>query len=228
MRGGPWKAAATAVWLILASAGAAVAQPLAAPVAVKVDVHEAVRDTRFVPLLLQRLSQTLAPPVEQGRFALDLAPFRSALPVLWPADAQPLLLRLGEGVLARGEQARTHVFVIDEDIRLPPARASFAASFGSAQAGVRVTIVSLARLRTLDADGRDPSPALTAQRAFKLAAKNVARLAGHAGAEGRCLFAFPNHLAELDATPENFCEPDLGILVQAGIARPEAGMMPAR
>lgn len=213
---------------ILAPAGAAFAQPLAAPAAVRVEVHEAVRDPRFVPLLVERLARTLAPPVEPGRFALDLAPYRSALPALWPADAQPLLQRLAEGVLARGEQARTHVFLIEDDIRLAPARFNFAASFGAPQAGVRVTVVSLARLRTLDGEGRDPAPALTAQRVFKLAAKNVARLAGHAGAEGRCLFAFPSSVGDLDATPENFCEPDLGVLVRAGIARPEAGMMPTR
>lgn len=190
-----------------------------APVAVRIEVHASVRDTRFMPLLMQRLSRVLTPPLQEGRFDMDLQPFESTLPWFFPTDAQPLLLRLGEGVLARGAQATTHVYVIEQDIRLSPARFNFAASFGSPQAPVRLTIVSLARLRSLATDGTDPAPAMTAQRVFKLVAKNVARLAGHHGEAGRCLFAFPSNLSELDATPENFCEPDLGALVRAGVAR---------
>ena len=64
----------------------------------------------------------------------------------------------------------------------------------------------------------DRDPDRTAQRAFKLIAKNTARLMGYASSDA-CLFAFPRSLSELDATPENFCEPDLSALVAAGIAR---------
>ena len=207
---------------ILASHPAAFGQSgslVVAPAEVRIEVHASVRDTRFMPLLMQRLNRVLASPLREGRFDMDLQPFAPALPWLFPTNAQPLLQRLGEGVLAGGAQATTHVYVIEEAIRLPPARFNFAASFGSSQAPVRLTIVSLARLRSLATDGTDPSPAMTAQRVFKLVAKNVARLAGYHGEGGRCLFAFPSNLGELDATPENFCEPDLSVLVQTGVAR---------
>ena len=215
-------------WLIALSAGilasqpAAFAQPagaVAAPAAVRVEVHASVRDTRFMPQLMQRLARVLAPPLQEGRFELDLKPYAPILPWFVPTNAQPLLVRLGEEALARGTQSTTHVYVIEQDIRLSPARFNFAASFGSPQAPVRLTIVSLARLRSLAGDGTDPAPAMTAQRVFKLVAKNVARLAGYSGEAGRCLFAFPSSVNDLDATPESFCEPDLGVLVQAGIAR---------
>jgi hypothetical protein len=214
-----WLAWAVGILALQPAAFGQAAAVVVAPTAVRVEVHSDVRDTRFMPLLMQRLARVLAPALQSGRLALDLQTCLPALPGLFPADAQPLLLRLGEGILARGEQATTHVFVVEHDIRLPPARFNFAASFGSPMAPVRLTLVSLARLRHLSADGSDPAPALTAQRVAKLVAKNVARLAGYPGEAGRCLFAFPSSLAELDATPENFCEPDLGVLVQAGVAR---------
>lgn len=229
MRGSRRKAlaAAAAAATILASTSV-FAEPVVAPAAVRVEVHADVQDQRFVPLLVEHLARILAPPIEQGHFELDLAPFESPLPKVFPANAQPLLIRIAEGVLARGAQAKTHVIVIEGDIRLPPARFNLAASMGSPQAPARITIVSLARLRSLSADGRDPKPALTAQRVFKLTAKNVARLAGYPGEAGRCLFAFPSNAADLDATPESFCEPDLGVLVRAGIARRETDTMRSR
>jgi len=220
VRRGRWRrimlgAAILAAWHWPASGQTAAPTP---PAAVRVEVHAGVRDTRFMPLLMQRLARVLAPALQEGRFALDLQPYAPSLP--WgPMDAQPLLMRLGEDLLARGAQSVTHVYIVEDAIRLPPARFNFAASFGSPQTPVRLTVVSLARLRALDADGSDPAPARTALRVFKLVAKNVARLSGYAGEAGRCLFAFPASVGELDATPESFCEPDLGALVQAGIAR---------
>ena len=58
----------------------------------------------------------------------------------------------------------------------------------------------------------------TAQRVFKLIAKDTARLMVYASSDA-CLFAFHRSIAELDATPDSFCEPDLSALVAAGIAR---------
>lgn len=214
-----WAAATAAIFACQPTAFGQGTAPVVAPAAVRVYVHADVRDSSFMPLLMQRLARVLRPPLQIGRFELDLQPYRSRLSWLFPSDAQLLLLHFGEGVIAQGMQDMTHVYVIDEDIRLAPARFNFAASLGSPQAPVRLTIVSLARLRSLSANGTDPAPALTAQRVFKLVAKNVARLSGYPGDAGRCLFAFPSSVRQLDATPENFCEPDLGVLVQAGIAR---------
>jgi hypothetical protein len=48
--------------------------------------------------------------------------------------------------------------------------------------------------------------------------KNVARVAGYGGS-GLCLLGFPRSLAELDALPQSFCEPDLSALTTAGVLR---------
>lgn len=214
-----WLLAAPAT--LLAQAAGAAAPALHAPRQVHVRVHRAVADQRFMPLLMRQLGQALAMPLQQGRFAIAL-PATAAGLNLWPMDAQPLIDALLRD-MAPGDAGSTHIFIVASDLRLKPARYNLAASWGGAQAPLGLSIVSLHRLQTLDGQGRDTDPQRTADRVFKLVAKNVARLAGYAPPEERCLMAFPQTAADLDALPENFCEPDLAALVQAGIAaRPAA------
>jgi predicted Zn-dependent protease len=206
----PWTAAQTA------SPGAG---PLLPPSQVIVQVHEAVADQRFVPLLAGRLRQALAMPVQVGEFHTDLRAFRPT-PAWWaPMDATPLLDALIRAHDWRSPQAATRVFIIADDIRLKPANFNFAVSAGGPGTAYHVSVVSLARLQVLERDTIDRAPELTAERTFKLIAKNVARLAGY-GASRQCLFGFPSTVSELDALPESFCEPDLSALIAAGIARP--------
>jgi hypothetical protein len=203
-------------------AGAALAQPAPArplqPAQVRLQVHDAVADQRFLPLLLARLrAQLVAPVVEIDALHLELAPLRGGWAGLRPMDAEPLLaqlLREGDGLSAPGS---TRVVILAEDFRLSPARYNFAVSIGGPATPQRLSVVSLARLQVLDGTV-DRDPAQTAERVFKLVAKNVARLAGYS-ASSLCLFGFPASLRELDALPENFCEPDLSALVAAGIVR---------
>jgi hypothetical protein len=207
---------------LLLGAGTALPQPAPArllpPGQVLVQVHDAVADQRFLPLLLARLrAQLAAPVVEDGALHLDLAPLRGRWAWLRPMDAEPLLeqlLRDGEGRFSPGT---TRVVILAEDFRLSPARYNFAVSVGGPAMPQRLSVVSLARLQGLGG-GVDRDPAQTAERVFKLVAKNVVRLAGYGG-NGLCLFGFPNSLRALDALPENFCEPDLSALVAAGIVR---------
>lgn len=192
--------------------------PLLPPSQVIVQVHEAVSDQRFVPLLASRLRKTLAMPVQMGTFRTDLKAFRPT-PAWWaPMDATPLLDALIRAQDWQSPPAATRVFIIADDIRLEPANFNFAASAGSPSTVFRISVVSLSRLQALERDGVDRTPDVTAERTFKLIAKNVARLAGY-GSSRQCLFGFPANVRELDALPENFCEPDLATLLAAGIAR---------
>lgn len=202
---------------VLAYAASDAPGRLLQPAAVVIHVHDEITDQRFVPLLVARLARTLAPAIRTSAAKIDLAPFR-----LWigAIDAHALLDAFAGRFDWQRDPAAIQIVIIDDDIRLKPSRFSFAASAGDAGTPFHLSIVSLARLQRLAGDGRrDSNPDRTAERAFKLIAKNVARLSGYGGST-LCLFAFPRSLAELDATPESFCEPDLAALVAAGIARP--------
>ena len=186
------------------------------PTAVAIHIHEEIADQRFVPKLVTRLQGSLAPPVVSIPTKMDLEPFR---PTFGLMDARPLLDALIGGIDWRRDGTVVRFVVIADDMQLKPARFNFTASAGDTSTSFHLSIVSLARLQQLADGGRvDRDPDRTAQRVFKLIAKNTARLMGYASSDA-CLFAFPRSLSELDATPENFCEPDLSALVVAGIAR---------
>jgi predicted Zn-dependent protease len=158
--------------------------------------------------LQRRLAAILAPPIGVQPIALDLAgvPQEGGL-LLGPE----LVQRVGRAIDWAGAEAVVQVVLIGADMRLPPARFNFAISAGTAETREHLVIVSLARLAHRDAD-------VTAARVARMVVKNVARTLGYAASD-RCVFGFPRSLAELDAMPESFCEPDLAILVAAGIAR---------
>lgn len=191
------------------------AMHLMRPDAVALLVHREVADRRFLPILVQRLEETLAPPVRQGESDLDLAPFRGGF---GPIEVGPLLQAIASGVDWPREPRTVVVVIIPDDIRSPPARFNFAVSTGGAATPVHLTLVSLARLQDRTRDGVDRSPERTAERVHKLVAKNTAKLAGYTSST-LCVFGFPRSLGELDAMPEGFCEPDLSALATAGIAR---------
>lgn len=186
------------------------------PTMVALHIHEQILDQRFVPKLLAHLQNTLAPPIVTISSKTDLKPFR---PRFGRMDARPLLDALIGSIEWRRDRTDVHFVVIPDDIQLKPARFNFAASAGDTGTSFHLSVVSVARLQELTDGGRvDRNPDRTAQRLFKLIAKNTARLMGYTSSNA-CLFAFPSSAIDLDATPENFCEPDLSALASAGIAR---------
>lgn len=209
------------LFLLLFAVGVGVARGEAGgqvlrPTGIFIHIHDEIPDQRFVPKLMARLQGTLAPPIETIQTQIDLEPFRPAFGLM---DARPLLAALIGNIDWQKDGKLVRFVVIADDMQLKPARFNFAASAGDASTPYHLSIVSLARLQELAGSERiDRDPDRTAQRVFKLIAKNTARLMGYASSDA-CLFAFPRNISELDATPESFCEPDLSALVAAGIAR---------
>lgn len=167
--------------------------------------------------LEDRLRKRLAPPIMIQPVTFDL----SALRGFGKLDAQQLIAGLVAGTNWNQNKGVIHVFIIKDDMRLAPARFNYAVSAGSAHTPHHVIVVSLARLQATKVfdSAADSNPTRTATRAFKMIAKNTAKVAGYASSNA-CLFAFPRNLAELDAMPEGFCEPDVSLLNMAGIVRP--------
>lgn len=190
--------------------------PLMRPSAVVIHVHAEIADQRFVPLLTQGLSWLLAPTVRAVPSALPIADLR---PAFGPMDAMALLERFVRSIDWDRAADSVQVLIVPDDIRLPTTRYNFAASAGGFGAPFRTIVVSLARMQPHRwGMSEDMDPALTAARVKRMVAKNTAKLAGYTASD-RCLFAYPRNLEELDAMPESFCEPDVAILVTAGIVR---------
>lgn len=214
---------AVALWVALVNIGAAAdvapsyrPAPVMRPSAVVVNIHSDIADTRFMRDLEDRLRKRLAPPIHIRPATFDLAALRGP----GKLDAQELVARLAVSIDWSQHRNVVHAFLIEDDMRLAPARFNFAASAGSAHTPYHIVVVSLARLQEtrLFDSGVDSDPARTATRVFKMIAKNTAKVAGYASSD-KCLFAFPRTLSDLDAMPEGFCEPDASLLQQAGIAR---------
>jgi len=202
---------------VLAASAAAAENALMRPRAVVLHVHAAIEDQRFLPALTSRLEKGLAPAVYTLPTQIDLAPLR---PTLGKLDAAPLVEYLIEGFDWTYHASTVQVLLIRDDMRLQPANFNFAVSNGTPATPHHVIVVSLARLQNRAmTDAEDKNPELTAERVAKMILKNVARVSGYARSD-RCVFAFPRNLAELDAAPAGYCEPDLSVLIAAGIARP--------
>lgn len=163
------------------------------------------------------MRKRLAPPVVIQSANFDL----SALRGFGKLDAQQLIHGLVTGTDWNQNRGVIHVYLIKDDMRLAAARFNYAVSAGSAHTPHHVIIVSLARLQeSRFFDSRtDANPARTAVRVFKMIAKNTAKVAGYSGSNA-CLLSFPRNLADLDAMPEGFCEPDISLLNNAGVTRP--------
>jgi predicted Zn-dependent protease len=195
--------------LLCAALRSAQADDIARLSDIHVHVHSEIADRAFVGPLMARLGRQLAPPIAllETTFDLDRTPSSGG-----QLDARSLMDQLLVNLPPQTRGPTIHVLLIARDMSASPARFNFAWSFGGPDAERRAIIVSLSRLEADDPD-------LTAERVAKMIVKNVARTAGHLSTE-RCVFAFPNSLNDLDATPENYCEPDLSALVAAGVARP--------
>lgn len=187
------------------------------PAALVINIQRDIADIRFMAELEDRLRKRLAPPIMIQPAGFDFSPLRG----FGKLDAQRLIESVVAGTNWSQNRGVVQVFLIKDDMRLAPARFNYAVSVGSAHTPHHVIIISLARLqetRFFD-PATDSNPARTATRAFKMIAKNTAKVAGYSGSNA-CLFSFPRNLAELDAMPEGFCEPDISLLNRAGIARP--------
>lgn len=203
----------------LPGAHAADAEPagqLMRPRAVVLHVHADIGDRRFLPALTQRLEKALAPPVHVLTTSVELATLR---PAIGKMDAALLAENLVRGIDWTRHAQTVQVLLILDDMRLRPANFNFAVSNGTPATPHHVIVVSLARLQDRAIrGGEDKDPGMTAERVAKMVLKNVARVAGYAHSD-RCVFGFPRNLGELDAAPAGYCEPDLSVLVSAGIAR---------
>ncbi|HND14858.1 MAG TPA: hypothetical protein PLN78_07760, partial [Pseudomonadales bacterium] len=169
--------------LLLLIAGTSLANesvpgPILRPAAVILHIHDEISDQRFVERLVALLQSNLAPPITASPVRMDLERFRLRFGIM---DANPLLGALIGGIDWQRDRNVVHFVLIPDDMRLQPARFNFAASAGDAGTPFHLSIVSLARLQQLSGDGRvDSNPSRTAVRAFKLIAKNTARLMGYA------------------------------------------------
>jgi predicted Zn-dependent protease len=177
--------------------------------AIVVHLHKGLIDRRFEPVLVERLKASLTPTlfVVENAMDLSLTPHQSG-----KLDANALIQSIAANLDPVENRGVIHVLLIDEDMKGPAARFNFAFSFGGAEASHRIIVVSLARLHS-------DRPELEANRVEKLVLKNVARVAGYSGSD-LCVFGFARELRELDAMPENYCEPDRANLVQGGLVRP--------
>jgi hypothetical protein len=182
---------------------------IARPPAVVVLSERALAEADFLPALLARLREALLPPVESVAFDIDYTGMpREGGQLL----GDPLLRNLVNGISWTALAGRVPVVLLREPMRNPPARFNFALSAAARDGSWRIVAISLAML------GQAKSPEVVAARVARMAVKNVARVCGYAGSD-RCVFGFPRSLAELDAMPEGFCEPDLSVLAAAGLAR---------
>lgn len=193
-----------------------VVQQLLKPAAIIIHVHSSIADTGFLRHLEVDLRERLQPAifVESTDFG-GLSTMTATLEGL--AGLQVLSRDIDWG----RENGRIHVFIVANELRLPPANFNFAVSAGTAQTPFHLVAVSLARLQSYGMIDRrrDQSPRRTAERVTKLIVKNVAKVIGYSSST-QCVFAFPRSLSELDSMPSGYCEPDLSVLVAAGLARP--------
>lgn len=213
-----WAGVLALAWAASMGSGAgAVAQGLVAPSSIVLHVHEGIADTSFLAPLERLVAARLAPPLRVVASTLDLGPHA---PWQGPMPAEAVLRSFILAVHDPAEPDALHVLVTGEDMRLASARFNFAVSGGGPGQGFRAIVVSLARLQPRAmANGGDRAPLRTAMRVARMVVKNAARTAGLVDSD-RCVMGFPTGLADLDAMPEGFCEPDLARLVAAGVARP--------
>lgn len=193
-----------------------VVRQLLKPAAIIVHVHSSIGDAGFLPHLENDLRERLQPVI-----SLESSDFGGLSTMTGTLEGVTGLEVLSRDIDWGKENGRVLVFIVPNELRLPPARFNFAVSAGTAQTPFHLVVVSLARLQSYGMidRGRDQSPRKTAERVTKLIVKNVAKVIGYSSST-QCVFAFPRSLSELDSMPSGYCEPDLSILVEAGLARP--------
>lgn len=193
-------------------------RPVLNPTAVRLHLHDSIRDQAFTKPLLVRLRASLAAPVGVQPFRFDLAPFE---PFWGKLDGFALIEPMAQAIYQAGasKPGAIDFVMIADDMRGGEARFLFAASSGDETTPMRLGIVSLARLQRQILPGApDADPERTAERVFKMVLKNTARLAGYTTGQG-CLFNFPRSLKDLDALPLSFCNADTEALTAAGILK---------
>ncbi len=186
------------------------------PTTIVVHLHKSLADTRFVTHLESRLRERLQPAVEVLQSDFDYQPAAR-----WEVlDGRRVIEQVGASIHWPSAERKVHVFVLPDDMRLPPARFNFAVSLGTPETPFHIVVISLARLQSFPwfGDRLDRNPRLTAERVLKMLMKNVAKVSGFTGST-LCVFGFPRSVGELDAMPAGYCQPDLTTLVAAGIAR---------
>jgi predicted Zn-dependent protease len=188
---------------------------LHAPRKVVLYVHASLRDAGFVETLACMLQNVLRAPVSRKSVDFPLGSNLLATPTQFSADK---LIPLFYSAAAAAEPRGTFSFLLlADDLKAEP----FHYVFSSADMSYGVGVLSTARL---DPGGFAPTAKdrenITALRAYKLLLKAVARLSGYGTQQG-CILAFPRSLYELDAKSKEFCPDDRGVLVAAGVLKPQ-------
>ncbi len=181
-----------------------------------IHVHSSIADTGFLKYLETDLRERLQPAI-----SIESSDFGGLSRMTDTLEGTEGLKLISRDIDWSRESGRIHVFIVPNELRLPPARFNFAVSAGTPLTPFHLIAVSLARLQSsgLIERQRDQSPRKTAERVTKLIVKNVAKVIGYSSST-QCVFGFPRSLGELDSMPSGYCEPDLSILVEAGLAQP--------
>jgi predicted Zn-dependent protease len=190
---------------------------LVAPAEVVLYIHSDLKSTDFVRPLVCALQRVLAAPVSTRDLNLPLGPELRATPTQF--DVAKVADRFIRTTASDGTPPSFKYLLVPFDLKAETLRYVFATSFGNETTSHHVGIVSTARL-----DISDPRQwhhqgfEITAQRAYKLLLKSIARVAGLHSPDA-CVLAFPRSLEDLDLKSSEFCASDRAALVAGGILK---------
>jgi predicted Zn-dependent protease len=190
---------------------------LVVPAEVVLYIQSDLKSTDFVQPLVCALQRVLTAPVSTQSLDLPLGREFQATPTQF--DVAKVADRFIRTRAREGTQPSFKYLFLADDLKADPWRYVFATSFGNETTPYHVGIVSTARLDISDPKQRHHEGfEITAQRAYKLVLKSIARLAGLHSPDA-CVLAFPRSLEELDRKSFEFCPADRAALVTAGILK---------
>ncbi|WP_375788203.1 hypothetical protein ACE10Z_12640 [Bradyrhizobium sp. Pha-3] len=190
---------------------------LVAPAEVVLYIHPDLKSTDFVQPLVCALQRVLAAPVTTQVLDIPLDSSLRATPSQF--DVGKVGDRFIRATATGATPASFKYLFLPYDLKSEPWRYVFATSFGDETTSYHAGIISTKRL-----DASDPAHwhhqgfELTAQRAYKLVLKSIARLAGLRSPD-KCVLAFPRSLEQLDEKSSEFCPSDHAALVAAGVLK---------
>jgi len=194
---------------------------LVAPDEVVFYIHTDLKSTDFVQPLVCALQRVLVAPVSTRTLKLGLGSELLSTPTQFDVSkVADLFLRT---TAADGTAQTFKYLLLPFDLKAEPWRYVFSTSFGNDTTAYHAGVLSTARLDVADPRRQHHLGAvITAQRAYKLMLKSIARVAGLKSPDA-CILAFPRSLDELDRKSAEFCPDDRALLVKAGILNDNGG-----
>ena len=217
-----------ATWF-LASASIALAQGaprsansgLVAPDEVVLYIHTDLKSTDFVQPLVCALQRVLVAPVSTRTLQLHLG--SELLTTSTQFDVGKVADLFLRATAADGTAQTFKYLLVPYDLKAEPWRYVFSTSFGDNTTPHHAGVLSTARLHAADPRrAHHLGAVITAQRAYKLILKSIARVAGLKSPDA-CILAFPRSLDELDRKSAEFCPDDRAMLVKAAILNDKEG-----